>query len=274
MLRRRLIVACCVLLVNGTIAAPLSAQATDPITGTWAGDIGLTDTNRHLVTFDLKFDGAGAVSGTIVNGPGPAKFKLGSFDPKTGGLRIEVAVDDGTPAPFVFEGVAVNGVATGRVSGNGQTGTFKLTRKAADVGVTPAGGAADAVTALRHGFGEVSEWVTKSADLVPAARYTYRPAPTVRTFGELVAHVADSYHYYCGRAAGKNVEWSDAIEKGKTDKATVVQKLKEATDVCTAGFGAAMNVEPMVAAVGHTSLHYGNVVTYVRMLGLVPPSTK
>ena len=73
----------------------------------------------------------------------------------------------------------------------------------------------------------MSDWVTKSADLVPGAKYTYRPAPTVRTFGELVAHVADSYHYYCGRAAGKNVEWSDAIEKGKTDKATVVPKLKE-----------------------------------------------
>ena len=148
MLLRRLVVACCVLLVGGTIAALLSAQATDPITGTWAGDIGLT--NRHLVTFDLKFDGAGAVSGTSVNGPGPAKFKLGSFDPKTGALRIEVAVDDGTPAPFVFEGVAVNAVATGRVSGNGQTGTFKLTRNAAEAGVT-AGGTADAVTALRLG---------------------------------------------------------------------------------------------------------------------------
>jgi uncharacterized damage-inducible protein DinB len=274
MLLRRFVVACCVLLVGGTIAALLSAQATDPITGTWLGDIGLTDANRHLVTFELKFDGAGAVSGTIVNGPGPAKFKLGSFDPKTGALRIEVAVDDGTPAPFVFEGIAVNGVATGRVMGNGQTGTFKLTRKAADAGATPVAGAGDATTALRQGFGEVSDWVTKAADLVPAGKYTYRPAPTVRTFGELVAHVADSYQFYCGRAAGKNVEWSDAIEKGKTDKATVVQKLKEATDVCNAAFGAAVNVEPMVAAVSHSSLHYGNVVTYVRMLGLVPPSTK
>ena len=273
MLLRRLVVVCCVLLAGGTIVARPLAQTTDPISGTWSGDIGLTDANRHLVTFELKFDGAGAVSGTIVSGPGPAQFKAGTFDPKTGALKLEVAVNDGTPAPFVFEGIVVNGVATGRVSGNGQTGTFKLARNAKD-GSGAAPGASDATTALRQGFGEVSDWITKSADLVPADKYSYRPAKTVRTFGELIGHVADGYQFYCGRIAGKNGEWSEAAEKGKTDKATVVQKLKEATDVCNAAFSAPANVEPMVAAVGHTSLHYGNAVTYLRMLGLVPPSTK
>ena len=135
---------------------------------------------------------------------------------------------------------------------------------------TPTG---DAGAQLRRSFGEVSGWVTKAVDLVPADKYTYRPAPTVRTFGQLIGHIADSYNYYCARAAGQNVEWSDPIEKGTTDKATMVQKLKQSTDVCTKAYGGSGQVGALIDNVGHTNLHYGNIITYMRMLGLVPPSS-
>jgi uncharacterized damage-inducible protein DinB len=127
---------------------------------------------------------------------------------------------------------------------------------------------------LGKSFAEVSSLVTKSADMVPADKYTYRPVATVRTFGELVAHVADSYVWYCSRASGRNVEWSDAIEKGKADKATVTQKLRESLAVCTAAHGTSnANIGPLFSNINHTSLHYGNMVTYLRMLGFVPPSS-
>ena len=92
------------------------------------------------------------------------------------------------------------------------------------------------VEGLRMGFEEVHEAVAKSADMVAADKYSYKPVATVRTFGELVAHIADSYVWYCSRASGKNVDWSDAIEKGKTDKATITLKLKESLAVCTAAY--------------------------------------
>jgi uncharacterized damage-inducible protein DinB len=133
-------------------------------------------------------------------------------------------------------------------------------------------GAADTSTHLRKGFAEVSDWVTKSAALVPADKYSYRPVQTVRTFGELVGHIADGYDFYCGRAAGKNVQWSDDAAKGKTDKATLVQKLKQSTDACAAAFEKGGDTGQLLANIAHTSLHYGNVITYLRMLGLVPPS--
>jgi hypothetical protein len=260
----------------GTVVAQAPqapASAVDRISGTWAGDIGLTDDTRFPVTFELKFDGSTAISGTV-KGPGSATLKAGTFDRKTNALKLELDVsDDGKPTPFTFEGVAVNGVATGRVNGNGQTGTFKLARSTTDTNPASRPGADDIAVLLGKGFTEVSDWVTKSAALVPAEKYTYRPAPTVRTFGQLVAHVADSYHYYCGRAAGKDVKWTDTIAQGKTDKTTVVQKLKEATDVCTAAISSGADPGPIAAALGHTSLHYGNVITYLRMLGLVPPSS-
>jgi uncharacterized damage-inducible protein DinB len=132
----------------------------------------------------------------------------------------------------------------------------------------------DTATELRNGFTEVSGWVTKAAEMVPDDKYNYRPVDTVRTFGQLVAHIADSYNYYCARGAGNNIEWSDAIEKGNTDKATLVPKLKQALDRCSEVYkGSNGRVGPLLGNVGHTSLHYGNIITYMRMLGMKPPSS-
>lgn len=96
--------------------------------------------------------------------------------------------------------------------------------------------APDGAAAARKAFTEVSGWIAKAADAVPADKYTYKPAATVRTFGQLVAHMADGYVYFCNQAAGKNTQWSDAIEKGKTDKVTVVAALKQAQATCTSAY--------------------------------------
>lgn len=128
--------------------------------------------------------------------------------------------------------------------------------------------------ALRQSFGEVADWVTKAADMVPAEKYNYRPVDSVRTFGQLIGHIADSYNYFCARGTGNNVEWADPIEKGSTDKATVVPKLKQALDRCHAAYGSNTGqVSPLLNNVGHTSLHYGNIITYMRMMGMKPPSS-
>ena len=124
---------------------------------------------------------------------------------------------------------------------------------------------------LRGGFDEVAGFITRAAELVPAERWTYKPVATVRTFGELVAHVADGYNWYCGNAS-KATEWSDAVEKGRTDKATVMAKLKAATDACGA-VTASGRIMPLMQNIGHSNLHYGNMITYLRMMGLTPPSS-
>jgi uncharacterized damage-inducible protein DinB len=114
----------------------------------------------------------------------------------------------------------------------------------------------------------------KSAELVPADKYNYKPTDGVRTFGQLVAHITDSYNFFCARGAGNKVEWSDTVEKGSTDKDTLMPKLKEAIGRCTAAYdGKASQFGPLFSNVGHTSLHYGNIITYMRMLGLKPPSS-
>lgn len=127
---------------------------------------------------------------------------------------------------------------------------------------------------MRSGFDEVNDWVVKAAEMVPADKYNYKPVDTVRTFGQLIAHIADSYNYFCTNAAGTKVEWSEAVEKGDTDKDTLLPKLKEAVGRCNAAYSANnAQLRPLFANVGHTNLHYGNIITYMRMMGLKPPSS-
>ena len=130
------------------------------------------------------------------------------------------------------------------------------------------------VAAVRAGFTEVNEWVTKAAELIPADKYAYKPTASVRTVGQMVAHIADSYHYYCARASNRGLQWSDPIEKGATDKATLTTKLKQATDACNAAYSAGTgDIGQLMTNVAHTNLHYGNLITYIRMLGMTPPSS-
>src|SRR4030095_675020 len=133
---------------------------------------------------------------------------------------------------------------------------------------------AKTVTAVRKGFQEVSGWVSKSADLVPAEKYNYKPVDTVRTFGQLIGHITASLTYFCAHGRGNKVQWCDPAEKGTTDKATLVPKLKEAVDKCNAVYGSdSAQIEPLMENIAHTNLHYGNLITYLRMMGMKPPSS-
>ena len=266
MMSRMLRIVVVVMLCAGSLQAQ-GAPGADPITGTWTGDIGLTDTQRMPVAFDLKYQ-AGRITGSVSGGP--ATLKGGTYDPATHTFRLELDVkEESQSSVFTFEGIVAKGMVTGRVDGNGQIGTFVLTRGAAPNAPAAALGLAD----LRRGFDQVNGLIAEAAALVPADKYSYRPVATVRTFGQIIAHIADAYTFNCSRAAGRNAEWTAAIEKGATDKATLSEKLAAAQSVCAMAYASAPNAGPLSDNVAHTNQHYGNLVTYIRMLGLVPPSS-
>ena len=105
-------------------------------------------------------------------------------------------------------------------------------------------------------------------------KYNYKPVDTVRSFGQIIGHITDSYNYYCAQGGGTKVEWTDPAEKGNTDKATLVPKLKEALDKCNAAYAADNGqLPPLMENIAHTNLHYGNLITYLRMMGMKPPSS-
>jgi hypothetical protein len=267
---RSLFVVCCILVGASSILGQTGSSA-DPISGQWKGYLGPGAAPQVPIVMDLKFDNKSAVSGSLVGLPSPGDVKTGTFDPKTGVMKLQMGITGQPVVRLVLEGTIVKGVGTGTVQGDNQTGTFMIT-KVGEVSQGP--GTQNATLELRQGFTEVSTWVSKAADMVPAEKYNYKPVDTVRSFGQIIAHVTDSYNYFCARGAGNKVEWSDATEKGSTDKATLVPKLKQALDKCNAAYGSDNGqVGPLLSNIGHTSLHYGNIITYMRMLGLKPPSS-
>ena len=262
-----------ILILALTSARPLSAQATDVISGKWGQD--------GTTLLDLKFDGAGRVSGTIylVGGgtAAPAPIRLGSFDPGSGELKLAGEVkhpQNGQLIPYAIDGTLADGRLSLRYRfSDDNTGATTLTRLGGPANSSqPPAAAADLGASLQKHLTDVMAHVTRSAELVPAERYGYQPSASVRTFAQLIGHIADGYRYSCGTASGKKIEWSDAVEKAGQDKASVIAKLKEATSACTAVAGSGRG-DALVEAIAHTNLHYGNVITYLRMMGLVPPSS-
>jgi hypothetical protein len=271
-----ILIACGVLLLTGSIGAQ-STPAADPITGTWTGHMARNDgPQRQYITLKLKLDG-NRITGTVTGPPSPGEIRTGTFDRATGALRLEIVVQDDSKSVAVFEGRLAEASAKGRVSLNNVEGTFDIRKDTAGSAASPAAAQGPSVeatmAALSRGFAEVSGYITKSADLVPADKYGYKPTASVRTYGQMIGHIVDGYTFYCARATGRKVEWSDATEKGGGDKAALVQKLKQATDACRTAYGTGGDVGELLGNIGHSNLHYGNLVTYIRMLGLVPPSS-
>jgi uncharacterized damage-inducible protein DinB len=128
-----------------------------------------------------------------------------------------------------------------------------------------------------------------SADKVPDEMWSFQPTKDVRTFGQLIAHVADAQYEFCGVAAeGKSV--SKDIEKTRKTKAEIVPALKDAFAYCDAAYEKmtdataadmvsffGMKITKLGAMdfnIAHTMEHYGNLVTYMRIKGIVPPSSE
>lgn len=248
-----------------------AAQTTpDPVTGTWSGRMGPSVEPNYAITLELRLAGSD-VRGTLSTSDGSGEI-TGTYDPVSGTLHLAITRVGEQSASLVFDGVAVQGNATGRVSRAQTTGTFVLTRNEATARETSASIASIDRAQLRTAFEELNANIVKAADQVPASRFAWRPIGTVRTIGQVVGHVADAYHYYCGRAAGHPVQWSDAVAESKLDKPALIAKLNDAAAQCSAALGAG-SVGPLVVNYGHANLHYGNLVTYLRLLGLVPPTS-
>jgi uncharacterized damage-inducible protein DinB len=150
--------------------------------------------------------------------------------------------------------------------------------------------APSALAADREVWTLVIGYVTAAAEQVPDSSYSYRPVPTVRTFGQLIAHIAGSQDMFCAQALGDKANDSDAIEKTTTGKAALVAALKASTAHCQKAYamtdadamkrtvkvfvGERSALWALLYSTTHDMEHYGNIVTYMRMLGMVPPSSQ
>ena len=144
-------------------------------------------------------------------------------------------------------------------------------------------------TVLRQTWSEVSAYLTRSAAAVPDSSYAYKPTPAVRSFGQLVAHVAGAQQMYCAAALGERAPAEGDAEAAGGSKADLAKALDASNAVCARAYalpasrltetvqlfgGPKTRSTVLLMNVTHDYEHYGNVVTYLRLLGLVPPSSQ
>jgi Uncharacterized protein conserved in bacteria len=135
----------------------------------------------------------------------------------------------------------------------------------------------------------IKGYITKAAEKMPEEHYSFRPTDQVRTFGQLVGHIADAQYAMCS-AAKEEKRSPLGIEKTKTTKAELVAALKESSAYCDEVYNGMTDEKGQGVVklfgrdrsrlgvlnfnIAHDYEHYGNLVTYMRMKGLVPPSSE
>ena len=147
--------------------------------------------------------------------------------------------------------------------------------------------------AIRKDWDAAKRNIRESADQMPADGYAFKPVDSVRTFAQQIGHVAGVNYLYCGAASGDTTERAeDAIEKSATTKDALVKALGESIAYCDKvyagltdasavqqialpfGGGQGARVSLLLGNTTHNNEHYGNLVTYFRIKGMVPPSSK
>ena len=155
---------------------------------------------------------------------------------------------------------------------------------------TPAAPPANPITASEKGlYSFVSNAVIGAAQKMPEENYSFKPTPEVRSFGQLVGHVADTSYMFCSQIIGEPSPAKD-IEKTKTSKTALVAALKDGVAYCNKAFDGMTDAKGsqmikffnldmakltlLSINTSHTDEHYGNMVTYLRLKGIVPPTSE
>ena len=142
----------------------------------------------------------------------------------------------------------------------------------------------------------IKGYLIKSAAKMPEENYAFKPTPDVRSFGQIVGHIADANYGFCSAVAGEKppvggfAEGAVSVEKTKTTKADLEKALADSFEYCdkvhagmtdTAGAatikfftGEMAKLSILEFNTHHDFEHYGNMVTYMRLKGLVPPSSE
>jgi uncharacterized damage-inducible protein DinB len=145
-------------------------------------------------------------------------------------------------------------------------------------------------TDVKRDYAVIRDYFIRAAEKMPEEGYGFKPSPDVRTFAQQVAHVADDQYNLCAPARGetRKAPYRD-IESRLSKKADLVPALKTAFAYCDSAYDTLMDSSGAEPAAGgyqrnrfsmlnwnlwHTWEHYGNIVVYLRMKGLVPPSSE
>lgn len=152
---------------------------------------------------------------------------------------------------------------------------------------SPAQSAGPMSTEFKQMYTNVKNNLVKMAEKMPEEHYSFKATADIRTFGQLVAHVADSQARSCSAVNGEQ----KAVNAGsKTTKADLVAALKESFAICDKAFDSLTDAKAgemismgqrqrsrlglLAGTVSHSNEEYGYMAVYLRLKGVVPPSSE
>ena len=138
-------------------------------------------------------------------------------------------------------------------------------------------------------YGRVKDILLRSAEKMPEENYTFKPTDAVRSYGQIVGHLADAQYLFCSVALGETNP-APKIEQTKTSKADLIAALKDAFAYCDKAYDGmtdasavqtvklfgndAPRLDALTVNNMHNMEHYGNLVTYMRLKNIVPPTSE
>jgi hypothetical protein len=143
---------------------------------------------------------------------------------------------------------------------------------------------------VQGSFARLKVNILKAADEMPAENFQFKPTPEIRTFARVVNHITEAQLHSCGAANGTAADALAKVPPETADKATIVAALKASYTECDKAFAALTdaNLSEMLAAgqakrsriglmwgtVSHDNEQYATLALYLRLKGLVPPSSE
>lgn len=138
-------------------------------------------------------------------------------------------------------------------------------------------------------YGQLKSILLRSAEKMPTENYSFKPTDSVRSFGQIIGHIADSQYLFCSAALGEK-DPTPKIEETKTSKADLIAALKDSFAYCDKAYDGMTDTSavqliklfggerPRLGALMvnniHSNEHYGNLVTYLRLKNIVPPTSE
>jgi uncharacterized damage-inducible protein DinB len=137
-------------------------------------------------------------------------------------------------------------------------------------------------------FDHATRQLNALGDAIPAEKFSWRPAPGVRSVSEVYMHVALANYFLLGQAGGKippDIKITQDTEKSVTAKADVLKWLKDSQELVrqsypkldrqkTVKFFDGENTTAdgvLLRLLVHNHEHMGQSIAYARSIGVKPP---
>jgi len=146
------------------------------------------------------------------------------------------------------------------------------------------------MAALRNLYEGQQRNIVEAAEKIQASDYNFAPSHDVMSLGAILAHLGDVNYSICASLKGEKNPSAGPIAKRAPAKPEMLAAVKESYAYCNGVLGGMKDADlaanyqagattrtkawNALHLLEHMTLHYGNIITYMRIRGLVPPETE